>query len=56
VTHLEVHVPSLPAANGPFSFNDEYGNSADATLADPLNLVFNRLDVFVRVEVGGGLT
>lgn len=52
---LEVDVLGLPATNGPLPFNDDDGDSADTTLASTIDLVFNRLSVLVRVEVGDGL-
>lgn len=56
ITHLEVHVPGLSTGNGPLPFDYEYRNSGDAALTSSFNLVFDRLDIFVGVEVCGGLT
>lgn len=55
VIHLEVDVPRLSTGDSPFSFDDEDGDSTDTTLAGFLDLVFNRLDVLVRIEIGDGL-
>jgi len=52
---LEIHVPSLSASNGPFPFDYEHRNPGDTALTGSFNLVFDRLDIFVGVEVCGGL-
>lgn len=54
--HLKVDVPSLTATDGPLSLYDDDGNSGDATLAGLLDLIFDCLDVFVRLEIFNSLT
>jgi len=52
---LEVHVPGLSASNGPLPFDYKHWNPGDTALTGSFNLVFDRLDIFVGVEVCGGL-
>lgn len=56
IIHLEVDVLGLSAADGPLPFDDDDGDSTDTTLASTIDLLFNRLSVLFRVEVGDGLT
>jgi len=52
---LEVDVPGLSTGNCPSSFDDKDGDSTDSTLAGFLDLIFNRLDILVRIEIGDSL-
>ena len=56
IIHLKVDVPSLSAAYEPLSLDDEHGDSADTTLSGCINLIVDRLNVFIRVKVCDRLT
>lgn len=53
--HLKVDVPGLTTTDGPLSLDDNNRNSANATLAGLLDLIFDCLDILIRVEVCDGL-
>lgn len=52
---LKVDVPGLTATDGPLSLDDNNRNSANTTFAGLLNLIFDCLDILVRLEVCNGL-
>jgi hypothetical protein len=53
--NLNVDVPGLAATNGPLALDDQDGNPGDPTAAGFLDLIVDRLNIFVWFEVCDGL-